>query len=125
MSVPGSNLLLEALEVLAPIEVEYYRDLGERTTTDTGMYVTVFAAMVLVCEGQIQPIQREKYSNLGLDLAKNYVTWFVAQDVIDVQRNCSGDQLVFGGKRYQLVNQTNWSLIDGWCYAQCVEIGNA
>lgn len=117
------NVLLTALEIQGNKPVAYYRDTGMRTTTRTGRDVTQFAPMEIIEDGYVVPVPRNLYVNLGLDLQKNYVTWFTPVAVIDLQRNFSGDQIVFSGRRYQLESETDWFDIDEWVPVICVSLG--
>lgn len=124
MSVPGSNILLMALSAIARTPVIYYADLG-RNTTPTGRDVTNFAAPVTVTDSQAQPVPRNRYQQLGLDYQKNYLTWYVSQQVVDLERDVSGDQITFQGRRWQCKSNTAWFGVDGWNEVTCVDIGNA
>ena len=124
MSVPGQNILLIALGAIARTPVAYYKDLG-RTTSATGRDVTQFADVVIIEDSQVQAVPRNRYENMGLDYQKDYVTWFVANNVIDLKCDVSGDQMTWNGKRYQLVSETDWFAMDGWTYVLCVQIGTA
>lgn len=124
MRVPGSNLLGIAMKVLSGQPVLYYKDTG-RTTSATGRDVTTFADPVEIRNCGVQAVNRSRYEQMGLDYQKNYVNLFVREDVIDLQRDYSGDQMAFNGKRYQLQSETDWFAMDGWTVVLCVEIGNA
>lgn len=71
----------------------------------------------------VQSVPRETYVALGLDLQRNYVTVFAAADIVDLQRDSSGDQFVSDGVIYQIESQTSWYLRDGWAECFAVEIG--
>lgn len=124
MSVPGSNILLQALGAIARTPVQYFPDLG-RVTSATGRDVTTLGAPVTVNDSQVQPVPRNRYENMGLDYQKNYVTWYVSQQVIDVDRDVSGDQIVYAGKRYQCESNTAWFVQDGWNAVLCCQMPNA
>lgn len=123
--IPGSNLLRQALSMIGSQAVTYYADAG-RTTTATGRDVTYFQEGVAVTEGSVQAVPRTRYESLGLDFSRNYVTWFVPQNVIGLGRNVSGDNIEFNGRRYDIETMTNWYAQDGWVECLCVErAGNA
>ena len=121
---PGDNLLLDALDVIAPQLVQYMRYTGS-TTTGAGREVPQFAATVPVPVGSLQAVDKARYQLLGLDLQKNYVMWFVPANVVGTQRNSQGDRISYGGKLYQLESTVTWFAQDGWMKATCVEIANA
>lgn len=122
MSVPGSNLLIQALQMLGRHSVEYFKSTG-RTTQPNGTYVTALADGVTIETGQVQPVPRTKYLQLGFDASRYYVTWYVPQlDVMDVKRGESGDQFEYGGKRFQVVENNDWYQQDGWIGVVGIEI---
>lgn len=120
MTVPGSNLLNQALSIIQRQTVDYYQNTG-RSTNSIGMQVPAFAAAISVT-GSFQAVPRNKYEMYGLDFQKNYFNFYVSRAVIDLQRDVSGDQLAFQSKRYQCVSKTAWEGIDGWDAVLCVEI---
>lgn len=123
MSIPGENLLLEALDLIASQPVTYYSNTG-RTTTGAGIMKATLAPGVLVSVGSVQAVPRNKFEILGLDYEKNYVYWFVPRSVVDAARNLSGDQFDYGTKKYQVESITDWYGQDGWISALAVQINN-
>lgn len=122
MTVPGSNLLMEALELIEPQTVQYFQNTG-RTKTGAGILIPTLAAAVPVTLCSLQPVPRSKFDVLGLDYSKNYVWWFVPRHTIGIERDASGDQINYGGKLYQVESLTDWEGQDGWLAALCVQIG--
>lgn len=120
MSVPGSNLLATALSVLGVQTVQHFRILG-RTTNEIGLDVAEFAAPENV-RGSFQPVPLTLIQQLGLDLNKSYVNFYSITPVFGIERNSAGDQLVFAGKRYQVLSPNDWQAVDGWQSVLCVEI---
>ena len=121
--VPGMNLLNMALTVIQRQSVQYYQYDG-RTLNAVGQDVTTYLAPVTKV-GSWQPIPRHLYEQLGLDLQKNYFNFYTSNDVLDVQRDVSGDQIVFEGSKYQCESNTEWYKLDGWKGVLCVYIGAA
>lgn len=125
MSVPGLNLLAMALGLIASESVEYFADAG-RTKQPNGVFITTFAASVPIDECSVQAIDRSKYTDLGLDFQKTYVTWFVPnQAFTTIQRGKSGDVIEWNGGRYQLLSGIDWTGQDRWGTAVCALIGPA
>jgi len=120
MIVPGSNLLQAALSVIASQTVTYFAASG-RTLNAVGQYVTTFATSVSLV-GSFQPVPRALYQTYGLDLSKTYYTFYSSTNIQDVNRDVSGDQLEFNGKRFQCLASNDWFAIDGWTGILCVEI---
>lgn len=121
--IPGDNLFLDAIELIGTSTVQWYRATG-RTTNAIGYDVTTYAAAVDI-EGSIQAVDRTVYQQYGLDMQKNYVMFYTANDLTDIHRDVSGDNIALNGKRYQLTTEKDWFFMDGWTGVMCVEIGNA
>ena len=117
---PGSNLLLRASRLIGFTKVQYLKDLG-RVTNEIGLDVTTYAAPVDIM-GSLQAVPRSVYQAYGLDFQKNYLMFYTTTDVIDLARDVSGDMLQYGGKKYQLVSETDWMQIDGWTGVLCVQV---
>lgn len=125
MSVPGSNLLLQALNMLGKHEVVLYRATG-RVETPDGLYITNYDDGVPIATGQVQTVPRNRYMQLGYDANRDYVTWFVPKvDVHEVRRGESGDQFAWNGDRFQVQDNDDWSAIDGWMAVVGVKVGEA
>lgn len=115
--IPGSNLLRQALTVIARQSLYYYQATG-RTVNDIGQQVTTYAARQLVY-GSFQPVPKNLYQQFGLDLQKQYFIFYSLNDVIDVRRDVSNDQLQFNGQRFQCESSTEWYALDGWKGVLC------
>ena len=123
MNVPGSNLLNIALSVIQKQSVLYYAE-NTRTLNDIGQDVTVYdAPRELV--GSFQPVPRRMYEKYGLDLQKTYYTFYTSNDVRDVERDISGDQLVYGADRFQCESNNEWYRADGWKGILVCRVGKA
>ena len=121
--IPGANILKKALSVISSQTVAYYKNTG-RATNDAGLDVATFAAPVNV-SGSVQAVNRAKYEFLGLDFEKSYIMAYLPiVGVIDIARDLSGDQMTYGGRRYQLISSTPW-MVDGWSALLGVDIGAA
>lgn len=121
--VPGSNLLLEALELIESQPVNHYRFI-DNTRTAAGILIPNFEQAQFINIGSVQAIPHERYQLLGLDLERNYVNWYVPRAVIGLQRDYAGDQIEWYGDRYQLQTLTDWFGQDGWVQATCVKVSN-
>lgn len=123
MSVPGSNLLKQAMKAIKPTTVQYLRFNG-RQQNAARQYINSYDPAAPLT-ASVQAIRREKYQELGLDLQKNYIKIWASASLIDLSRDYSGDKFIYGGKTYQLADQTDWLLQDGWCSALAVQIKGA
>ncbi len=119
--IPGSNLLNMAFQLIAKQTVTYYAFLG-RVENDVGQDVTEYAAPAIL-RGSFQPVPRALYELYGLDLQKTYYTFYVSYDLLDIDRDVSGDQIAFGSRRFQCVSDVDWFEVDGWKAVLCVYIG--
>lgn len=119
--IPGSNLLDDALSVIASQTITYYRMTG-RTLNDIGQDVTAYAPGISI-DGSLQPVPRTLYEKLGLNLQNSYYTFYTSNNVLDVARDVSGDQFEFNGSRYQVESNNDWYAQDGWKGVLCVLIG--
>jgi len=117
MGTPGSNLLKQALTVIVPQIVTYYRALP-RTTNAIGQYVTTYDTPVDV-RGSFQAVPRNLYQAYGLDFQKSYYTFYTLNDIIDLQRDVSNDQIVFNSLRYQCESNNDWFAVDHWKGVLC------
>ena len=120
MIVPGSNILNMALRLVAPqtLEHEVFTSRAENIYGDT---VSVFAAPVAIT-GSFQPVSKDAYQELGLNLAKNYSTLYTPADVKTTTRDVEGDRIIFGGKKWMCESDQDWYGVDGWHRILCVEI---
>ena len=121
MSVPGSNILKQALTVIASQTVIYYQYQGV-TLNSVGQDVTAYSAPVLM-KGSFQPVPRSLYQQYGLDFTKDYFTFYTSNNVLDVNRDISGDQIAYLGQRYQVEADNDWFAIDGWKGCLVVRVG--
>ncbi len=120
MTTPGSNLLNKALTVLGKQTVAYFQATS-RALNNIGLEVTTYAEAVNVL-GSWQPVPRRMYKQYGLDLQKDYYTFYASKNIIDLERDVSGDILAFDGMRYQAESNVEWFAVDGWNAVLCVKI---
>jgi hypothetical protein len=125
MSVPGIDVLSIAMSVLGSTPVNYFQFLSSAPNSGA-ILVTTYAAPVLYTQGSVQPVDRSKYEQFGLDLEKSYIVWYIMNlPAVDIGRDVSGDVIEAQGRRYQLVGGNNWYNIDGWMSLIGVDIGPA
>lgn len=118
--IPGQNILNMALTLIARQTISYHQYLS-RSLNVIGQDVTLYKPTVSIV-GSFQPVPREIYEVLGLDLQKSYFRFFTSNDLLDINRDVSGDQISFDGKRYQVESATQWYKLDGWKELLCVQI---
>ena len=116
MTVPGSNLLNQALTVIYRQVITYYLA-GTRTQNSVGQWVTPYTSSNIV--GSFQPVPKNLYQAYGLDLQKTYATFYTSNNIIDVARDVSNDQIVYNSQRYQCESNNDWFAQDGWKGVLC------
>ena len=121
VGIPGINLLNMALTIIAKQTLSYYQFVS-RGLNSVGQDITVYASPINLV-GSWQPVPRNLYEVYGLDLQKDYFTFYSSNNILDIQRDISGDQVVFMGKRYQVESSNDWFQLDGWKGMLCVDLG--
>lgn len=137
MAVPGSNLLAQALTVIASSPVNFLQWQGE-TIGPTGLSTSTYAAPRTILKGSVQAVDLSRYEQLGLDRQKSYITWYVPNVVVQSIRanpDSNGDviewpvdktgALLSGARRYQIISDTPWNTQDSWVRVLGVDIGPA
>lgn len=119
--IPGQNLLAMALTMITQQGLLYYKALG-RTLNSLGQYVTQYAEPIVIY-GSWQPVPRELIAEYGLDLQKDYYTFYSSNDVLDIDRDITSDQLAFNGQLFQVDSDNDWYKLDGWKGILCIHIG--
>lgn len=110
--IPGSNLLKQALRVIAPSTVTYNRFLA-RVLNSIGLYENTYEAPVQI-KGSFQPVPRQMYAEFGLNLEKRYALFYTLSNMITIERDKSNDTIIFAGITYQCEANSEWYQIDGW-----------
>lgn len=121
MSVPGSNLLADALTVIDPQLVRYARYAGQATDA-AGRKAATYDDAIDVW-GSVQPVSRSVMALQGLDLDKRYVTFYASQSFRQPGRDGAGDHFTFGGRVWQAMGGSDWYAVDGWEAALLVDVG--
>lgn len=118
--IPGANVLNMAFSIIARETVSYYAFV-ERGLNNVGQDVTTYAAPIDMT-GSWQAVPRRLYQVYGLDLQKEYFMFYTSNNVLDIARDISGDQIVFQGRRFQCESDNDWFAMDGWKGVLCVLI---
>lgn len=119
MLVPGSNLLNMALSIQGKQTVLYSKWL-ERTENEIGYDVSKYGRADKV-QGSFQPVPRSVYQVYGLDLSRNYATFYVSKNMLGVERDVGGDRVLYNGKEWQALAPNDWFAQDGWVGMLLVE----
>ena len=121
--IPGTNLLRQAQTLIRPTTVTYFQFMG-RTTNTIGQDVSSYAPGVAI-SANVQAVKRAFYQRMGLDYTKRYIEIWTTTDTVDLYRDRAGDQIEWEGRRYELMNEEEWTPIDGWNSALAVDVGAA
>ncbi len=119
--IPGQNLLNMALTIIAKQTITYYRNTG-RVLNSVGQDIAEYAPPLFIV-GSWQPVPRALYQQYGLDFQKDYFTFYTSNNVLDLERDISGDQIAFNGQRFQCESDNDWYGLDGWKGILCIHIG--
>lgn len=121
MMIPGSNLLGMAFSLIGTEEVAWHRYV-KRTENELGEWVSQHLLPV-PARGSVQPLDRAKYSDLGLDLAKSYFTLYTSSPIGGVDRQKAPDLVDYNGRRHEVVDVLDWTSLDGWRSVLLIDIG--
>jgi hypothetical protein len=119
--IPGSNVLNMALRTIARQTVLYQRFVT-RGSNAIGQEVSVYDEPGVAVTGSFQPVKRSLYEEYGLDLSKKYANFYVSLDVLPVDRDSSGDQIVYNQELYKVESETEWYPVDGWVALLLIKI---
>lgn len=116
--IPGSDLLDLALTVIDAQTVAYYKTTG-RELNAIGQEITSYEAPAMIV-GSMQPVPRRLYEAYGLPFNRTYYTFYTSNDTEDIERDTSGDQIVYNNQRFQVESNNDWFAADGWQGVLCV-----
>lgn len=118
---PGSNLLAEALTLIAPQAVGFRAYVGQ-TTNAAGEKTATYETPVTLW-GSFQPVSRTVMALQGLDMDKRYAVFYASTPVLNPGREGAGDLFSFDGRAWQAMGGTAWYAIDGWDATLLVDVG--
>jgi len=98
------NILAQASRLI-PLKPYQYRAFNSNTINDVGIIENTYSHDDTI-HANIQPVPRSVYEQFGLDLQRNYYTIFVSENLFDLQREVSGDQVIFDNRTLQLESNT-------------------
>lgn len=120
MATPGSNLFRRAAKLIKLQEVQYY-PFATRTLNAARQWVPAFGTPYPLA-ASVQAVPRNSYAELGLDFNSFYVEIYASLNIVDLQRDSSGDRFVYNGDWYQMKDGQSWFAQDGWAYAMAVRV---
>lgn len=120
MQVPGANLLAIAMGVIGVQQVGWCKYLGT-VTLPSGVKSPTWADPVTIA-GSLQPVDSTLIQQLGLDWTKRYCTFYAPAEFREVDRDQTGDKLIYAGRTYQVQDKASWFAQDGWERVLCIEV---
>lgn len=119
--IPGSNIYRAARRLIGGSTIRY-QPYATRAQNAAKQWVTTYGD-AFDMDVSIQAVDRNSYVEYGLDFQKNYVRIYTDYDVIDIERDTSGDRFWWQGRFYQLESDNPWFQMDGWSSALAVDVG--
>ncbi len=119
--IAGSNLFLTASRLIARQDVLYW-PFKSRGVNSIGFDIAEYDEPYII-KANIQAVQKDVYQQLGLDFQKRYFVGYFDLDVLDINRDVSGDQISFAGRQLQALSGLDWFHLDGWKSIVFVDIG--
>ena len=120
MPVPGGNLLKRAMRTIKKQEF-VWREFKDRETNGIAIDVPQYGQKITL-HGSIQAVPRRLYQQHGLDWKKSYITIYSSDKIEGVTRDTSGDQIEFDCNTYQVIEENDWTPIDGWNGVICAKV---
>jgi hypothetical protein len=120
MTTPGSNLLRRASRLIKFQEVQYY-SAAERVLNAARQWVPGFGTATPL-KASVQAVNRSSYAEMGLNFNSFYVQVYAMLNMVDLQRDSSGDRFIYNGDLYQMENGQSWFEQDGWATCLAVRI---
>lgn len=118
---PGSNLLAEALDMIEPQPVEFFRATGRTVNAAGRETVTYEPARTLW--GSFQPVSAFRVSQMGLDATKEHSIFYASEAFASASREGPSDKLVYNGRQWDALLPNSWLAQDGWESVVCVDVG--
>lgn len=117
------NILSLALGVIPMKEAKLFRWI-RRDKNEIGHLVDCFAPGTPLT-GSIQPVDRTRYGYLGLDGSKSYITVYSPMLMQDLTRDANPDQIEYMGRRYKVINRSDWKGYADFTGVLAIDIGPA
>lgn len=121
--IPSSNLYKQAIRLIGRTKINYYKFTG-RTINEIGYDVSTYVGPQELL-ASVQAVPRNVYQIYGLDFQKKYWMVYIDENLLDIERDVSGDQIIFQNRQIQCMSATDWFGIDGWKSLLCVDTGPA
>ena len=113
------SLLDLALSVQEQQSISYYEFLSQ-VENDIGKDIPTYATPINLI-GSFQPVEQKLYQQNGFDLNKKYFVFYTSNDFNVVDRDSSGDKIVYNNNTFQVLKKDNWFDYDGFVGVTCVK----
>ena len=113
------NLLEQALSVLPAVNF-YYRLYEGETRNELGVKIPSYGQW-LSCRGMVQPVNRSKYEDLGLDFAKNYINVWGTLNLKTVGLQNQPDQILWNSCIWTITAVNEWFQYNNWVNVTAVQ----
>ncbi|MCQ2299917.1 MAG: hypothetical protein MJZ81_07335 [Bacteroidales bacterium] len=74
-----------------------------------------------VCRGMVQPVQRSKYEDLGLDFSKTYINVWGSIPLFTAGVQKQPDQILWNGYIWNVTAVNEWNQYNGWVSVTAVQ----
>ncbi len=91
---------------------------------DIGYNVDQYGPLITY-RGNIQPVDRDIYKELGLDFSKNYIEIYSVSYIDTLNRDDGGDRIHWNSNIYKADPLSRWAEADNYCIVRAVQINNA
>ncbi len=123
MTTNFSFNVLRSVQTVIRAQTIIVRRFLSRATNDSGDWITAYSPDVTI-NVNVQPVTKSLYSKMGLDFEKDYVSILSVDNIDDLARDRSGDQVVIDSRLYETVGETDWQRSAGWNRIVCVYVGS-
>ena len=86
---------------LIPLKKYQYFKFNSNSINSVGIITPSYDTSTTI-KANIQPVNRSVYEQFGLDMQKTYYTIFTSEILQDLQRDKTGDKIIFNGKTLQI-----------------------
>lgn len=112
MGIPGANLFKLASSLISLSDAKLVK-WNSRTLNNRGLWVSNYDASIDIRVSP-QPVPRSVYKQLGLDFSKDAWHFYSDVNLQDLARDTASDHILFDDKRFEIVTQKDWFVVDGW-----------
>lgn len=107
MSILNLALSLQKKQIIL------YSKFNGQTENDLGEDIPSYDEPIEVA-GSFQPISQNLYAQNGFDLKNKYFIFYTTTNIFGIDRDSSGDKILYNNEEYQALHKDNWFLYDGF-----------